>query len=53
MKYKKLCEWTKTEIKENKVLLFPIIKTTDYYCKKCARTASDESYLCKGEKIKG
>lgn len=53
MKQKKLCDWNKTEIKENKTLLFPIIKTPDYYCKKCARTASAETYLCKAERIKG
>ncbi|MDA3861212.1 MAG: hypothetical protein PF445_08285 [Melioribacteraceae bacterium] len=51
MKNKKLCDWNKTDIKENKTLLFTLIKTPNQYCKKCARTACDENYLCKAEKI--
>lgn len=52
MKEKKLCDWDKTEIKENKELLFSIIKTPEFYCKKCTRVSRDEKLICKADKIK-
>ncbi len=52
MKNKKLCDWNKSEISKNKKLLFSIVKDPNYYCKKCARAAYDENYLCKVEKLK-
>lgn len=52
MKEKKLCDWNKSEISKNKKLLFLIVKSPSHYCKKCVRTAGDENYLCKAEKIK-
>jgi hypothetical protein len=51
MKPKTICDWNKSEIKENKKILFSLIKNPTYYCKKCARASNDESYLCKAEKI--
>jgi len=52
MKNKTLCHWNKIEIKENKELLFSIIKNPKYYCKKCIRVSNDEKLICKAEKIK-
>lgn len=52
MKHKKICDWTKVDIKENKTLLYSLVKTPNHLCKKCARTATTPEYLCKSEKIK-
>ncbi len=52
MKNKKLCDWNKTEIKDAKSKMLSIVKAPAYYCKKCVRVASEDSYLCKPEKIK-
>ncbi|MBU0474350.1 MAG: hypothetical protein KKF62_09310 [Bacteroidetes bacterium] len=52
MKPKTLCEWNKTDIKENKEIIITLAKTPNLYCKKCARISNDENYLCKPEKIK-
>ena len=52
MKQKKICDWTKDDIKENKTLLFSLVKIPNHYCKKCARTATTAEYLCKAEIIK-
>ena len=51
MKVKTICDWNKSDIKENKKILFSLIKNPTYYCKKCVRASSDESYLCKAEEI--
>ena len=51
MKPKTLCEWNKSEIKENKDIIIALAKTPNLYCKKCARISNDEIYLCKPEKI--
>jgi hypothetical protein len=52
IKNKTLCEWSKSDISKNKKILFTIIKTPLFYCKKCARSANEEIYLCKPERIK-
>ncbi len=52
MKNKKLCDWTKSGINKNEKLLFSLIKNPSFFCKKCARSSKDESYICKAEKIK-
>lgn len=52
MKPKTLCEWNKSDIKENKEIIIAMAKTPNFYCKKCVRISNDVSYLCKPEKIK-
>jgi hypothetical protein len=51
MKTKKLCDWNKLDIKENKSLFVSLVKNPDIYCKKCARVTNDANYICKSEKL--
>ena len=50
-KKRTLCEYKKDEIKDELDELKKIVVPAKYICKKCARVASDEEYLCKPEKI--
>jgi len=52
MKFKTLCEWNKSDIKENKDIIIALAKAPIFYCKKCIRISNNENYLCKPEKIK-
>ncbi|MBE0367536.1 hypothetical protein PAUR_a0908 [Pseudoalteromonas aurantia 208] len=49
---KTLCEWKKKEIESKLTQLTDIVSPSHYLCKKCARTANDKKYLCKGIKLK-
>lgn len=48
---KPLCKWDKVEIKDNLKELKKIVAAPRYICKKCARAAKKEEYLCKPEPL--
>lgn len=50
---KTLCKWDKDEIKDNLKELKKIVADARYVCKKCARAARKEEYLCKPEALDG
>lgn len=49
---KTLCEWKRKEIEDKLIKLTDIVSPSHFICKKCARSASDKKYLCKGTKLK-
>ncbi len=48
---KKLCAWKKDDIEGKKKKLVKIVREPRFLCRKCARAASDKSFLCKPEAI--
>lgn len=49
----KMCKLAKEELDKKALKQYvKYLKPCKYVCKKCGRAASDESYLCKGVKIK-
>ena len=42
-----LCEWKKHEIAEETVALAKIVRDPRFVCRKCARAAHKDKYLCK------
>lgn len=51
MSKKTLCEWSKQDIDKHYKKLSKIVINPKYYCRKCARAASNDKYLCKAEKL--
>lgn len=51
MSNKTLCDWTKEDIDNNHKKLFKIVSNPKFVCKKCARVANKEDYLCKPKKL--
>ena len=49
---KTLCEWKRKDIESKLSQLSEIVSPSHFICKKCARSASDKKYLCKGTKLK-
>lgn len=52
MKKIALCDMSKQYIQKNIDQILEIIVDPAFICYKCARTANDQSYLCKPMKIK-
>lgn len=48
---KPLCKWDKEEIKESLKELKKIVSQPRFVCRKCARAAGEEDYLCKPEPL--
>lgn len=46
-----LCKWDKDEIKNSLKELKKIVREPRFVCRKCARAASEEGYLCKPEPL--
>jgi hypothetical protein len=44
---KTMCKYKKEKIEENLETLKQIVKNPKYICRKCARVAKEEKYLCK------
>jgi len=44
---KTLCDWSKADIKDHWEKLIPLISHPHFYCRKCARSASNNKVLCK------
>jgi hypothetical protein len=44
---KTLCKYKKEKIEENLETLKKIVKDPKFICRKCARSAKDDKYLCK------
>lgn len=51
MSKKTLCNWSRKDIIKNSDKLFKIVSEPKYVCKKCARAASKEEYLCEPKSI--
>ena len=45
---KTLCDWSKKDIEKHALKLLRIVTPQNYLCLKCARTASERPYLCRG-----
>jgi hypothetical protein len=45
---KTLCEYSAKQIQDKLEKLSEIVAVSNYICKKCARSASEKKYLCKG-----
>ena len=50
-KVETLCDWSKKDIEKKSNELKKILRSPKYYCKKCARAASNKQYLCKPNKL--
>lgn len=48
---KPLCKWDKDDIKENMKELKKIVAQPRFICRKCARAARKEEYICKPEPL--
>ena len=48
---KPLCKWDKDDIKDNFKELKKIVSEPRYLCRKCARVAKKEEWLCKPEEL--
>ena len=48
---KPLCKWDKDEIKDKLKDLKKIVARPRFLCRKCARAANKEEYLCKPEPL--
>lgn len=46
-----LCDWDKRDIEREVDKLAAIIGTPRFVCRKCARSAQDERYLCKPTRL--
>jgi hypothetical protein len=45
---KTLCDWSKKDIEKQALKLLQIVTPQRFLCLKCARTANDRRYLCRG-----
>ena len=52
MAKKKLCAWDRDEIGVEAEKLSRIVGKPRYYCRRCARAASREAYLCRPEPLR-
>ena len=48
---KPLCKWEKGEIKDNLKELKKVVAEPRYLCRRCARAARKEEFLCKPEPL--
>jgi hypothetical protein len=48
---KTFCELSKSEIEKYDEEIRNLIKKPKYFCKKCLRSSSEKSYICKHEKF--
>lgn len=48
---KTLCKWDKDEIKDKLKELKKVVAAPRFICRKCARAAKKEEYLCKPEPL--
>jgi hypothetical protein len=48
---KEICEWTKTQLRDNFALLSRIVAQPTFACTKCGRVANDKKWLCKPKKL--
>ena len=48
---KTLCKWDKDDIKDNLKELKKLVAEPRFICRKCARAAKKEEYLCKPEPL--
>jgi len=51
MSKKTLCDWSRKDISKNSDKLIKIVSEPKYICKKCARVAGKEKYLCDSKSI--
>lgn len=51
MQPKPLCDWTRTEMKQEKALMLEIKLGPQYECRKCRRWASKACWLCEPTKL--
>lgn len=47
-----LCDWTRTQMKEERELMLRIKLDPRFECRKCHRWASDRQWLCEPEPLK-
>ena len=47
-----LCDWDKKQIEKNIKKIIPLVNDPKYICRKCARVANSENYLCKPVNLK-
>lgn len=52
-KIKSLCDWSKSDLKDDAEKLAALVKNANLYCIKCARVANDKRALCKSKKLPG
>lgn len=45
---KTLCDWSKKDIEKHALKLLKIVTPQRFICLKCARTANDRHFLCRG-----
>jgi len=50
-KPKSLCDWSKSDLKNDAAKLAALVRQADHYCVKCARVANDKRVLCKAKKL--
>ena len=48
---KSLCDWSKSELKDNARQLAKLVCDASHYCTKCGRVANDRQVLCKPKKL--
>jgi hypothetical protein len=48
---KRLCDWTKKEIKKHFEEVCEVVSEPRYVCRECARSASQPQYLCEPKKM--
>lgn len=51
-KEKKICDWSKRDLKERFAELQAIVEQPSYACLKCGRAACAKKWLCKAEPLK-
>ncbi len=47
-----LCDWSKRDIAQRTSELVEILRQPRFYCRKCARAACAQEYLCKPEPLR-
>ena len=52
MSKKTLCDWSRKDISKKSAKLATIVSDPKYVCKKCARAAIEEKYLCEPKSIR-
>lgn len=51
MSKKTLCDWSRKDITKNFDKLTKIVSQPNYICRKCARVAKNDKYLCEPKSI--